>query len=884
MNLVEISEMLKGVPDTFLTKHIKTPDGSVPQYMALAELQRRQDMRARFSQQAPQTTVADDATRGIAAAAPEMSQDQTGIAGYREGGPVGKRERLLEEAKKKMEEGSRVDEIYTGDFFQSPFETLLKLTGFKPTDRQRSVAKSYLESRDKMDAATLKNYGDMATRNKAILAAARARQANAPGIPEPDANQIELSRQYNELLATQAGRGPSAEELAAREAADQRAFEQEQMQDMLDYFERTKPNATGPTTKRRDGVYVGGFDTPEGELSHAEDLRRAQEKARQRAIGGYREGGPVKEKEKDAIDRYLDRISGFEAPQGEKSRPIYRGETLSSATGLYQMLDGTRRRLDKKLGLDPNDRSPATERIRARALTEETIGALEENNFPVTGGSLYGGHLLGEDGVIAFMKAYRGDPNASAQNFFDPKVIRGNPAIFESRRNGELTDKTDLSLAQIMTKLDRVGGASRRTGTSDEDANLGAARQAAMAIDRGEVFPSEPAGKYEDMNLPVALKLAAMLEDSKLRKKPSGKRAEAESPDFFYNPMFSGIASGMGGFSGGGMVKGYSGADGKSSVSLDNEMSDTERALTFGSPEEMLTYERKLAEREAAAKAAQEMADAAKRAFAGGRNFLQNPKDPSGYLPSWLSNSLGLAGVVGDKAAKAPVGPYGMTAPDVYSTMANNFQNLAQQRMDAEKAATDAAAPTTIAGDSLEDITSEFLKDIRESRMSKKEMRDMALLQAGLGMMAGTSPYFAVNAGQGAMSGLQAYQQARQQNQALASEGFRGIMAARAFGLDKRRVEAAEQAGKSEAEYRKAMVDIQKQRAEAIKSSSTAKNSGLSDTTVNKILDIIEAQEIATGKLFTQQEINEAFIRYATPGLIVGGGTSLGPNVSDDAE
>ena len=108
MNLVEISEMLKGVPDTYLTKHIQAPDGTVPQYLALAELQRRQDMRARFAQQAPQTTVADDATQGIAA--PEMSaampaqmpaempaqmpaempaQMPAGIAGYREGAGAG---------------------------------------------------------------------------------------------------------------------------------------------------------------------------------------------------------------------------------------------------------------------------------------------------------------------------------------------------------------------------------------------------------------------------------------------------------------------------------------------------------------------------------------------------------------------------------------------------------------------------------------------------------------------------------------------------------------------------------------------------------------------------------------------------------------------------
>ena len=47
MNMIEVSEMLKGAPDDYLVKHVKTPDGSVPQFLALSELQRRQDMRAR---------------------------------------------------------------------------------------------------------------------------------------------------------------------------------------------------------------------------------------------------------------------------------------------------------------------------------------------------------------------------------------------------------------------------------------------------------------------------------------------------------------------------------------------------------------------------------------------------------------------------------------------------------------------------------------------------------------------------------------------------------------------------------------------------------------------------------------------------------------------
>lgn len=885
MNLVEISEMLKGAPDTFLTKHIKTPDGTVPQYLALAELQRRQDMRARFAQQAPQTTVADDATKGIAPEmpasmpAPMPAQMPEQAEGFKEGGPVGNREKRLEKLKKDMEE-KRWSE-YGPDFLQGPLDYLLKGIGWRATDRDKSLYNEYKRDVERMDAEVLNRYKDQGIKNAAVLKAARERQSIPPLSP-PNENDIEIARQYKELMAG----GPSPEVKAAREAADQKAFEEERAREMLEYFESTKPDSKGPTVQRKKeafgDIYAGPFDTPEAEASHAEDLKAAMERARLKAKPGYYGGGmvkgysgadgesSVKKRERDAIDEYLDYITKFEAPKGAKSRPIYRGEVLSSASGLYQMLDSTRRGIDKRLGLDPNDRSPETERLRAREYTKDTINVLEENNFPVTRGSMYGGHLLGQEGVIKFMKALKEDPLAGAQGFFDPKVIRINPGIFESRRNGELTSQTDKSLADIMAKLDKVGGAKKATGTSSEDENMGAAMAAATAADRGEVFAGEPVGRYEDMNLGIALKLAEMLKDSKLRKMSNMK---SETPDFFYTPMSPGI----GGYYRGGMVKGYSGADGKSDVEKEplTYESDFQKALIFSSPELMEYYRRREQSAEEAQAEGRGFAEAAKSAINNPFSFLDRMK-----------TNLNVAGAA-LKNMDRPAGPYGQNVSEIYPEAAKNFMSLGLERAAAQKEleraqaeeAARAASPTS--SRNLEALANDFLKDIRESRVSKKDARDMALLQAGLGMMAGESPYFGVNVGRGAMAGLQSYQQQMAGNQALNSEAFRGIMAARGLGLDERRVNAAERAAAAEAKYREGMMEIQKTRIDALMKSAAVKNSGLAPAVAVQIIKGIQEAEINMGRFFTPQEFNEMFLKQAQGPLVTG--TSSG-NVGVDAQ
>jgi hypothetical protein len=74
MNIIKIQDMLRGVPDNALIGYVQDPKGDVPSYLALSELQRRKDTRAKYQQQqAPESSVAEDLEQ-------ETAQDQGGLA------------------------------------------------------------------------------------------------------------------------------------------------------------------------------------------------------------------------------------------------------------------------------------------------------------------------------------------------------------------------------------------------------------------------------------------------------------------------------------------------------------------------------------------------------------------------------------------------------------------------------------------------------------------------------------------------------------------------------------------------------------------------------------------------------------------------------------
>ena len=63
MNLIELSNNLKDVPDQLLLKEVQEPTGAYPSYLVITEMTRRKRMRDSVMKQAPETTVAEDLTQ-----------------------------------------------------------------------------------------------------------------------------------------------------------------------------------------------------------------------------------------------------------------------------------------------------------------------------------------------------------------------------------------------------------------------------------------------------------------------------------------------------------------------------------------------------------------------------------------------------------------------------------------------------------------------------------------------------------------------------------------------------------------------------------------------------------------------------------------------------
>ena len=60
MNLIEIANQLKDVPDQMLLKEVQSPSGAYPAYLVVTEMGRRKRMRDQAMKEAPTTTVAQD--------------------------------------------------------------------------------------------------------------------------------------------------------------------------------------------------------------------------------------------------------------------------------------------------------------------------------------------------------------------------------------------------------------------------------------------------------------------------------------------------------------------------------------------------------------------------------------------------------------------------------------------------------------------------------------------------------------------------------------------------------------------------------------------------------------------------------------------------------
>ena len=85
MNILQLEDTIKGLPDEALRQEAQQPSGQVPQFLVISEVQRRSDMRKRHQQQSqeqPQGTVADQVLQeGIAGMAPPSPGMQQAMGG-----------------------------------------------------------------------------------------------------------------------------------------------------------------------------------------------------------------------------------------------------------------------------------------------------------------------------------------------------------------------------------------------------------------------------------------------------------------------------------------------------------------------------------------------------------------------------------------------------------------------------------------------------------------------------------------------------------------------------------------------------------------------------------------------------------------------------------
>ena len=76
-NLLEVEDMVKGLPDQMLFQQAQNPSGEIPQFLLVSEIQRRSNMRKDYEaqQQQPENTVAEQIMQqGIAASVPNQPQ------------------------------------------------------------------------------------------------------------------------------------------------------------------------------------------------------------------------------------------------------------------------------------------------------------------------------------------------------------------------------------------------------------------------------------------------------------------------------------------------------------------------------------------------------------------------------------------------------------------------------------------------------------------------------------------------------------------------------------------------------------------------------------------------------------------------------------------
>jgi hypothetical protein len=159
------------------------------------------------------------------------------------------------------------------------------------------------------------------------------------------------------------------------------------------------------------------------------------------------------------MDQYL-----ASAKMAESSGNRNAKNSNSSATGLYQFLDGTWNDLANKypeLGLTPDGRTDPMQQEKAmRAFTADNAKALSSSGIAVNPTSLYAAHFLGAGGAQKVLSA---SPDTPMSALVSPDVLQANPQIAQMRQGdfvqwasgkagGMAPTQTSAQSSQPMTK------------------------------------------------------------------------------------------------------------------------------------------------------------------------------------------------------------------------------------------------------------------------------------------------------------------------------------------------------------------------------------------------------------------------------------------------
>jgi hypothetical protein len=152
MNIAQLSEQLKDVPQAKLIDYAKNPNSVVPQFLALAEIQRRQTLMRAQPGQAPQSSVAEDIMAaegprmsGVAALPTRAMFTEGGMAGggivaFAEGGDAEEEyEEALAKSRRNRMQGMQEALAEAGAYFKNP---LAKLEGKQVPAQRMAVAET----------------------------------------------------------------------------------------------------------------------------------------------------------------------------------------------------------------------------------------------------------------------------------------------------------------------------------------------------------------------------------------------------------------------------------------------------------------------------------------------------------------------------------------------------------------------------------------------------------------------------------------------------------------------------------------------------------------------------------------------------------------------